>query len=808
MKTINFDSPLGKQVNDSSGSPIGVVRMDVKKSYVGVSALLQKYINNSDQESWSKIKEKVDYTFESIDYALTPLEKETAFFTQIKEKLEKGQKLLFKPNLVNPMCIDPQTHGFSLGHNTCTDWTFIAALMRWFHEKGGISYYQMSIGEAATVFNAAASIYSKLNPDGRDITTEAIIEGKSGDFIGGWGFYFVRKYLSESLKEGESEDPFRGYDESINGTYIPPGLVSDKLMVYDLNRIYDDPNKGRKCAVPDGVNYKSIVLHKAITGGYRDDSEDMKAYPGCVLINVPKFKVHAITLFTNVIKNLGIGLYPMQYASEGDKNWDYARPQDTTIVGMKAGIPHQVWLPEMEPNSSLPKRDTEGNYIVRKTGGIVATMIDIIKAVDNLGTLMIHIVDGIEAINVDHTGSISAARTAEGMVFAGLDPVATDLLCARYMFSNVPLKESLDVNLEGGTAGGFPQKVPIPTLDGQEIISKEGYDCPLARDVSFERAEQRGLGKTSYYIMGHDILTDSPIISLNGHLGVVKNDNFSDIITKTLFFDIFKVPWDLQRMALGYLTIIDKLEGTKLKEEFFKTFDEDNDGIVSYEEFGKSGVWMVVLHSGADYVSLIGKEELGYLKGGFERMTSSYRYRDKQNNPGRYDFMKDFSIISICALAFAISRLNLDFPDTFIPGRIYGKGKWPSLQVIQHFQTGSTIYGLTFPFSIAPPSLYTSALFYADYTQNDGKYAGEWRSDPNPRGIKKYITDVTKNRIKPLDFILYVPAEFNKLSGKSIPNVEITDDPMKIFTVSFQNSKEIWGINLEEKELVDLDYIF
>ena len=793
QNSIKFKSPLGEQVNDSSGSPIGVVRMDVKKSYEGVAILLQKYINKSDEESWNKIKEKIDYTFTNLDYALTSLEKETSFITLIKEKLEIGQKLLFKPNLVSPLCIDPQTHGFSLGYNTCTNFAFIAALMRWFHDKGGISYYQMSIGEAATALNAVASICSKLNPDEKEITTEAVIEGKSGDFIGGWGFYFVRKYLSESLKEGESEDPFRGYEESINGIYIPPGLVSDKLMVYDLNRIYDDPNKGRKCAVPDGVNYKSIVLHKAITGGYRDDPEDMKAYPGCVLINVPKFKVHAITLFTNIIKNLGIGLYPMQYASEGDKKWDYSRPQGTSIVGMKAGIPHQVWIPEMELETSLPKRDTEGNYIVRKTGGIVATMIDIIKAVDNLGTLMIHIVDGIEAINADHTGSNSAVRTAEGMVFAGLDPVATDLLCARYMFSNVPLGESFEVKLEGGTAGGFPQKVPIPTLVGQEIISKEGFDCPLARDVSFERAEKRGLGQMNYHVMGHDILTDSPIVSLSGHLGTVKNDNFSDIITKTLFYDLYKVPWDLQRMAISYLTIIDKLEGTKLKEEFFETFDEDNDGIVSYEEFGISGVWNIVLYAGADYVSLIGKEELGYLKGGFERTNSRYRYGDKQNNSGNYDFMKDFSIIAICGLAFAISRLNLDFPDISIPGRVYGKGKWPSLQVTRQFQTGSTIYGLSFPFSITPPSLYGSALFYADYTQNDGKYAGEWRSDPNPRGIKKYISDVTKNRIKPLDFVLYVPAEFDKLSGKGIPNVEITDDPMKAFTVSFQNGKEIWS---------------
>jgi len=588
QNTISFNSPLGRQESDSSGSPVGVVRMDVSQSYVGVGELLQNFINESDQESWNQIKSKIDYTFKCLDFALTPLDQEASFVTQIKEKIRSGKKLLFKPNTVSPICIDAQTHGPSIGSNTCTEWAFIAALMRWFHEKAGISYYEMSLGEAATVVASAASNFSKINPMGKVITPEAVLEGRSGEFYGGWGFYFARKYLLESLKEGDNEDPLRGYEESINGTYIPPGHVSDKLMLYDLNRIYDDPNKGRKCEIPDGVNYKSIVLHKAITGGYPDDPEDMKAYPGCVLINVPKFKVHAIALFTNIIKNLGIGLYPMQHASEGDYKWDYAGPHGTTIVGMKTEIPHQVWVPEIDRANSLPKKDAKGNYIVKKTGGIIATMLDIIKAVRNVGILMFHVVDGIEAINVDHQGN--GLKTAEGMVFAGLDPVATDLLCARYMFSNVPLKESLDVELEGGMAGGFPQKVPIATSDETNIISIEGYDCPLARDFTFERAERRGLGKMSYYVNGHDFITDSPIVSLKGHLGSIIDNNFSDILTGTLFYDTYKVPWDLQQSSLSYLAALDKMDGTNLKEEFIKYFDEDNDGIISYENLAKEGL--------------------------------------------------------------------------------------------------------------------------------------------------------------------------------------------------------------------------
>ncbi|MFX1304811.1 MAG: DUF362 domain-containing protein [Promethearchaeota archaeon] len=793
QKTLSFNSSLGRQERDSSGSQVGVVKMDAFKSYVGIGELLQKFINTSDQESWNEIKAKIDYTYNNLDYALSPLEQTTSFIHQMKEKLEKGQKLLFKPNIVCPSCINSQTHGSVFagrGSNACTDWAFIAALMRWFHEKAGISYYQMSLGEASTATTSTANLFSKINPEEKEITPEAVIEGKCGDFYGGWGFYFVRKYLAESLKEGESDDPLKGYEESLNGTYIPPGLVTDKLMVYDLNRIYDDPSKGRACEIPDGVNYKSIVLHKVITGGNLDNLEDMRAYPGCILINVPKVKVHSSALFSNIIKNLSMGLYPMLYASKGDKKWDYARPHGTKIVGLKV-IPHQVWIPEMDDESSLPKKDAEGNYILKKTGGLTATMIDIIKAVDNLGILIVHVVDGIEMINFDHTGR--GLKTAEGMVFAGLDPVATDLLCARYMFSNVPLKESLEVRLEGGTACGFPQKVPIPIKDGKNIISTAGYDCPLARDITFERAEKRGLGQMNYYVMGYDILTDSRMISLNGHLGSVKNDNFSDVVTKTLFYNIVKVPWDLQRTSFNYLAAVDELEGTKLKEEFLQYYDEDNDGVVSYEEFGKKGSKTLNSHFVADYVSLMGKEKLGYLKGHFKLMTSTYRYSNKQNNSDNHDIMEESLLATTCRFAFIISQVNVDIPDPFIPGLTYGKGKWPSIQFVGFFQIGNMIYGRSFPGSIAYPSLYSIALFYADLTQNGGKYAGKLRSHPDPQAISNYVSDVASNEIDPLDFVLYVPTGFNTLSGVKIPNVEITDDPLKIFTANFQNSKEIWS---------------
>ncbi|MFX0081396.1 MAG: DUF362 domain-containing protein [Candidatus Hodarchaeota archaeon] len=790
QKILKFDSPLGKKEGDSSGSPIGVVRMDVNKSYEGIGELLQKFINNSDMESWNQIKAKIDYTYENIDYALTSLEQETSFSLQIKKGLEKGQKLLFKPNLVLPMSIDPQTHEPSLGSFACTEWAFIASLMRWFHEKIGISYYQMMLGEASTALAAIASLFSNMNESKKSITPEAVIEGKSGDFYGGWGFYFVRKYLAESLKEGDNEDPLKGFEDSINGNYIPPGLVSDKLMVYDLNRIFDDPNKGKECKIPDGVNYKSITLHKVIVGGDPDDPEDLKAYPGCVLVNAPKFKVHAITLFTNVIKNLGIGLYPMQYASKGDYKWDYAAPHDTTIVGMKAGIPHQVWVPDMDHETVLPKKDAAGNYVVKKTGGIEATMIDIIKAPFENDIFMIHVVDGIEAINIDHQGR--GEKSSEGMVFAGLDCVATDVLCARYMFSNVPIKKAFEVKLDGGTAGGFPQKVPIPTWDGENIITDSGYDCPLARDNCFDRAVKRGLGQMNYHVNGYDAITDSPIISLNGHLGMVSNGTFSDLITATLFYDTYKVLWDLQKTSFHYLSTVDDLEGTNIKDEFLQNYDENGDGIISYEEFGKRGTISVYIYAMANYVSTMGSEDLGYLKGYFKLISRMFKYSDKRYNAGNDDATKELFLAFVCSAALTISELNMEMKDMFVPNIKCGKGKWPSLQFAHFFLTNTMLYGQSFPFLITYPSLYGNALLYADLTQNGGEYAGDLRTHPDERAISRYISDVTKSKINPLDFVFYVPAGFNLLAGKPIPNVEITDDPAKIFTVSFQNGTEVW----------------
>ena len=786
-----IDSPLGNRLPDSAGSAVGVVRLDPEKSYAGVGLLLQQVINESSQEAWDKIKAKIDYTYEGLDLALAPLQEETGFEKEIKARLNQGQKLLFKPNLVFTINIDPQTHGPTPASTTCTEWPFMAALMRWFHDRMGVQYHQMTLGEAATVMSAAAGMFTMINPEGKTITTEAVIEGRSGGFYGGWGFYFVRKYLAECSETDSQDNPMQGFDSSVTGSYRPLGYITDELTVVDLNRI-DEPAKGREIPVPGGINFKTITLHKAIVGGDPGNPEDRKAYPGCILVNVPKLKVHDRALLTNVIKNLGIGLYPMQFSRGDECCWEYSNPHQP-IPGMKGGIPHEVWVPEMDMATCLPVVDQSGNPTLRKTGGLTATMVDIVKAVQNQDIFMIHIVDAIEATNLDHTGTDMALREPEGLVFAGLDPVATDLLCARYIFSNVPLKEAMEVKMDDGAGGSFPQSVPIPKLEGSNIVTEKGYDCPLSRDHCFEQAERRGLGRRAYHALGWDKLTDSPLASIEGHLGRVKDRTFFDVITNALYFDLFKFPWDLQKTAMGYFSAIDALTGSSLKKTFMDAFDENGDGIVDYDEFGKKGFYTTRLHLGGYMVSCLASDTFAFLSGRAKALMKTLKVSDPQRNPRKLDVFHVQGFGNVCMVAFRMSQMEMESPDLFVPGMTWGKGKWPSFQMAQFLSMGMSLYGPSFPFQPGYPGLYGSSVFYADVTQREGKYLGDSRSQPDPEKIRQYAAGVQKGEEEVLDFILYVPPGFDSLGGAPVPNVVATEDPAKVFTAHFNGGREIWG---------------
>lgn len=780
---------IGEGSLDGNGAAVAVARLDVEKSYKGSDLLLRNFLREADQAAWKAITEKIDYTYQALDGAMSALEEKTQFLSAIDQRLQQGQKLLFKPNLVSTENIDPYTYGPMAGSSGNTEWLMVAAVMRWFHDRAGISYYHMCLGEAATALSSVAALYRQIKTTGRPVTTESVIEGRSDDFYGGWGFYFVRKYLSRASDLSQGDDPFQGLEESMAGTYLPPGLVRDKLMVYDLNRICDDPSKGREIPVPAGENFNSLILHKVIVGGDPTDPDDRIRYPGSVLINIPRLKVHAQALFTNVIKNLGIGLYPMEVARSKGCAWEYATPH-RTIPGMKGAIPHQVWVPELDPMTCLPKKNTEGVYQVKKTAGLTGTMLDIIAAVAEQDILMVHIVDAVEGINRDHQGIGLGVKEPEGLLVAGLDPVATDLFCARYMFSNVGLKEAQEAGLDDGFGGRFSQAVPLPVFDGQAIVTTRGYDSPIGRDVSFKRAKDRGLGQPSYYVVGRDEMTGLPLASFRGRLGCVDGEAFQEVVTKALYSDTFKMPWDLQKSFLAYLTAVDQLEGTSLKGHFLAAFDENGDGTVTYEEYGKKGIYgPTMVLGGLNLSAKGGVDESEIFRSFYALMSTPLRCSNPEWNPEGHHFAREQIMGSVAVVAQLMSLAPKTQADPFFPALSWGQGKWPSYALAFDRYIKQNLFGWRYPARIGISSLYGSACAFADCKQNNRAFVGTKRGVPDLEAAQKYVEAVREGRMDPLDFTFFVPSG---TGGKDLPNVRESADPGQVFTVVFQEGIAPW----------------
>ncbi len=792
-KGMVVDSTIGELSIDATGSPIGMVRMDPAQSYVDVPELLRSFIDESNMKAWEKLKGKIDYIYANLDHALGRLNEETGFGERVRAQIKEGKKLFFKPNVVNPTAIDPITHGEGMGNTACTQWTFIAALMRWFHDKLDISYHEMAVGEAASAISGTAGAYSLHYNDGKKITTEAVIEGRCGDFYGGWGFYFARKYLSETHEASHKDNPMNGYKESVAGEYLPPGRAGNRLMVYDLNRLYDVKSKRREVAVPDGANYKEITLHKAIVGGDPANPQDIKDYPGCVLVNVPRLKVHAIDLLTNAIKNLGIGLYPQEVAFDDDPKstrWKYAFPFKL-YPGMKTEIPHQVWFPKMDDETGLPVRNKNGEYIVTKTAGMSGTQVDVIKATENQHVFILHVVDAIEAINISHVGMGLGVKVPEGYALASLDPVALDLLCARYFFKTVPMLEARRLQKEKNLPTDFIQRVPIPESDGQNIINKEGFDSPLFRYNLFRYAEERGLGQQSYYVVGWDRVEGAPLASLEGHLGRIEGKRFLELITSQFYYNPSKLLWDLQSTILNYAKANDSLTGSSYHQELLDNFDENGDGVIDYDEMGKKGVWHSMMRLGAIGGHLRATEKYGFLRGAFLARSQMLKYGNEQWNSLGHDFVKEFRLASAAAVAFRMSQVEMEGKDLLFPTITWGKGKWPSLQFASYVATAFAIYGLEFPLKVDLLSLYGQAFQYADKTLNGGGYTGSLGPESDLEAANHYIKAVAEGAA-PLNFVLYVPGGYGNLAGSSVPNMEETEDPDKIFTAHFNNGQEVW----------------
>jgi len=750
---VDYDGP------EAGGSLIGAVRLMPKSSYVGVPELLEKYIKEEDETAWNEIKKKINYTYCNLGYALQPVLLNGDLKDRIKTEINAGKKLFFKPNLVTPVVLSLAGDGSpGSGVVACTDWAFVAALMRFFHDKLEIRYYQMALGEAG----ACMPTYSALI----GCTPEALIEGTPRGVDhrsrAGWPFYFVRQYLAETTTQLDSnDDPMNGYTESIAGNYVTPGEATNqgKLMVYDLNNA-ESFDRGIRVPVPDGGdNYAEIIIHKALVG----DPDDLGNYPGSVLVNCPILKVHALTTLTNAIKNLGIGAWPMRAGHDNNPStydWRYAYPPDDP-PGIKGGVPgwkeggvwkghglfHQRWYLVDANDEGMPSVITS-----TPSFGLDGTMVDMNLAIKSQVPYILHVVDAVKVIDIEHGGGGGGLSREEGLIFASEDPVALDLLCARYMFKNLPR--------DPDSPDSFARRVPVPRFDGASnaIVTDPGVDKRLSRSTLFEYAAGRGLGKVSYYVKGKDktICLGRCLVSKDGHFGRVKwiCGNFRDVMTDELYFHKSGSFWDLQPTVLAYAQATDQLSGSNYYDEFM-ALDEDGNGIIDDSELGRNGMWDCVTALLGLELNLIGKGDGNH--GIFFYNSRLPKYADPAWNLDTGAWLR--VLMDTLAVSAAVEMAaGPESIDQFF-GIQYGTGangvaKWPSLQFARYGLEKSFIH-----------SMYVSAKSTAESTG---------------RGFTLYVASS----------VPYFPPASYYPDGLP-PNVVATPDPGKVFTVRFSDG-EVW----------------
>jgi hypothetical protein len=780
-------SPIGKKPLDNTGSAVGAARMDPAETYIYIAGLLQEYINTGSAPAWQKIRQRIDAIYLTVSAALEALEAASPFLAEIQRQVVAGKKLFFKPNVVVLPLIDWQTHGPGVpGANT--HWEFVATVMRWFHDKAGITYHQMAVGEAGmTTPLDSDTISKKLRTK---VTPEAILEGKYGREYGGWGFYFTRKYLADCHVPGHTDNPMSGYEESLSGVSLPPGKTGDKLMLYDLNR--PDGSLGRDVPVAGGINNQFITIHKAIVGGDPVNPQDRRDWPGCVLVNLPILKIHILELMTCALKNIGMGIYAMEANATrepGKYKWKYTVPPVRVPFG-KLGVPHQRWVCRIDEDTLKPVRDDKGEFIWRRTGGMEATMADGIQAVKGQDILMLHVAEAIECTNIYHSG-MAGVIVPEGFVLASHDPVALDDLGARYLFNTVPLAETAGIQKKYRIESDVIHKIPSAKLAGKDIVTTERYDSSYSRYHALQHCEERGLGQRQFYVTGQDLWQGGALASLNQHLGRVENGVFIDLVTTTLYHAPMKPLLDFQAGMFAYLEADDKLTGQDHKQQLLRFQDENGDGVIDYLEHGKNAGSSAAFQ----YAQTLANPQADpqeVLKLSFLFSMAPMRWLHKEWNTDGLETGEQNIVGQAVGWAYTLSKLKAEHPDPFYPGRVWGNGKWPSMEYVIHLSRFSWVYGGMFPVRIdLNLSPYGKAFAYADLKWNGSRYCNPAAKMKNEDIIGNYHQAVASGE-KLLPFTVYLPRGFGSYDNRTIPNVEETDNPELIFTAGFSGN-ETWG---------------
>ncbi len=784
----NIDNP-GHQA-----SLIGAVRMDMSRVYVSdrkapySNDLLFQYIKTKNPDYWAQIKEKIDYVYENLDYALPlVLSKGGVGSDQyrgkpllkiIKKELSEGKKLFFKPNLVAPSVLSSAGDGSPGGDiAACTDWCVLAAAMRWFHDQLGVKYHQMAFGDAAS-WSILYSLLYKCKSEG---VLEGVPFGTAANFYAGYPFYFVRKYLHDSGFD-ENDDPMDGFSDSVSGNYIAPGQA-DKLMVYDLNKAEDGARvpggRGRLVQVPGGAdNYpEGIIIHKALVG----DPTDAENYPGSVIINIPKLKVHPYSALTCSIKNLGMGAWPILAGADSDPSttdYLYSYP-GTALTAYKGGNPGCHGASSCGGGGGVyhskyyvTSANNEGIALTvasEPNKGLHGSMLDMYLAIRQ-NTLVLNIVDAVNVTNVYHS-TASAVFVPEGFVFASEDPVALDLFCARYMSKMVSAAPSF-----GASDSDFFRNFPVPKYDPatNTIITDYAPDSVVSRDPLFAYAEGRGLGQRAYYVKGMDFSAapeGAELVSKNGHLGRLEGGTFTETMTSALYYHNNALLWWLQPTILEHAKATDALTialWNKSSGFYDKqmTYDENLDGAVDFDELGKMGGMDSALGiSSRAYGKLaLGKDPTFFIYSRYLKISDKAWNNVNGDEAEGMDFFT-FDSASTFIVAYAYSQWKPSRqppePDPLDPFfKIpYGRGKWPSLQYARYMFECGVIYNYLYPIA-------------ASYAAKKG-----------------------------YSFTLYVPSAVPYVrfpmgyNPSRMPNVEGTSDRAKIFTAVFKkdgSTVDVW----------------
>jgi hypothetical protein len=249
--------------------------------------------------------------------------------------------------------------------------------------------------------------------------------------------------------------------------------------------------------------------------------------------------------------------------------------------------------------------------------------------------------------------------------------------------------------------------------------------------------------------------------------------------------------WDMQRTVLSWAEASDRLTGSSLHKEIMDGYDENGDGVIDYDENGKKGHWTPVLRFATAAGGLTAAAQTDRLRRAFLNSAKMRRYGNREWNAQGHDFLEQFRLIEVAALAFMVSRAESEFEDPFFAGMTVGKGRWPSYQFASYLSTAGAIYGMEFPWKVGVMSLYGLAFYYADTTQNGSGYTGGAVLGSDLEVANNYVKAVAAGA-PTLDFVLYVPEGFGTLAGNPAPNLEETSDPGRIFTASFNGGKEVW----------------